>query len=61
MYSYEIEALLRVRNNLVSLKEYIDICNSSQVDHVEYKDDEFHIWTNDNYSFKLKIKREHNN
>lgn len=60
MYSYEIEALLRVRNNLVSLKEYIDICESSQIDHIEYKDDIFYIWTNDNYSFKLKIKREHN-
>lgn len=56
MYSEEIKKLLQIRNNLVSVKEYIQIINSSQVDHVLYKNDEFHLWTTDNYYFKLKIK-----
>ena len=56
MYSEEIKRLLQIRNNLVSVKEYIQIINSSQVDHVLYKDDEFHLCTTDNYYFKLKIK-----
>ena len=58
MYSYEIEMLLKLRNNLVSIKEYIQIISSPQVDHVLYKDNEFHLWTTDNYYFKLKIRKE---
>ena len=56
MYSYEIEQLLKIRNNLVSIKEYIQIISSPQVDHVLYKDNQFYIWTTDNYEFVLKIK-----
>ena len=58
MYSHEIEKLLKLRNNLVTLKEYIQIISSPQIDHILYKDDMFYIWTTDNYSFKLKIKKE---
>ena len=58
MYSEEIKRLLEIRGNLVTLKEYIKIISSPQVDHVLYKDDEFHLWTTDNYYFKLKIRRE---
>lgn len=58
MYSEEIKRLLQLRGNLVTLKEYIEIISSPQVDHVLYKDDDFHIWTTDNYYFKLKIRRE---
>ena len=58
MYSNEIEELLRLRNGLVTLKEYIKIIESPQVDHIIYKDDMFHIWTNDRYYFKLKIRKE---
>lgn len=58
MYSYEIEELLKRRNNLVSIKEYIKICNSPQIDHIKYDKGLFYLWTNDGYSFALKIRRE---
>lgn len=58
MYSEEIKRLLEIRSNLVTLKEYIQIIESPQVDHVLYKDNEFHLWTTDNYYFKLKIRKE---
>ena len=57
MYSYEIEMLLKLRNNLVSIKEYIQIISSPQVDHIKYEDEVFKIWTNDGYKFKLKIRK----
>ena len=56
MYSYEIEKLIKLRNGLVTLKEYIEITNSPQVDHVKYENDKFYIWTEDGYKFVLKIK-----
>lgn len=59
MYSYEIQELLRLRNNLVSIKEYIQIIRSPQIDHIQYKNQQFYIWTTDNYQFTLKIKKEH--
>lgn len=63
MYSNEIEELLKLRNNLVSIKEYIEIsikeyieiCNSPQIDHIKYDNGLFHMWTNDNYKFVLRI------
>ena len=58
MYSEEIAKLLRIRYNLVSIKEYIQIIESPQVDHIKYENDEFYIWTTDGYTFKLKIRRE---
>lgn len=58
MYSYEIQELLKTRNNLVTIKEYIGICNSSQIDHIKYENGLFYLWTNDNYKFKLNIKKE---
>ena len=60
MYSHEIEKLLKLRNNLVTLKEYLQIVSSPQIDHILYKDDMFYIWTTDNYSFKLQIRRDNN-
>ena len=57
MYSYEIENLLKIRNNLVSIKEYIEIVSSPQVDHIKYENDMFYLWTTDNYKFVLKIKK----
>lgn len=56
MYSYEIEKLLELRDNLVSIKEYIEIIKSPQVDHIVYKGQLFHIYTTDGYRFVLKIK-----
>jgi hypothetical protein len=56
MYSYEIEQLLRTKNYLISVKEYIQIIKSPQVDHIVYKNQQFYIWTTDHYQFVLKIK-----
>lgn len=58
MYSYEIQQLLEMRNNLVSIKEYIIITESPQIDHIKYDNGLFYLWTIDNYKFELKIKEE---
>ena len=58
MYSSEIQELLKIRNNLISMKEYIEICNSPQIDHIKYENDKFYLWTTDNYKFELKIKED---
>lgn len=57
MYSKEIEEYLKVRNHLLTIKEYCDIVKfSPQIDHVKYDGNNFHVWTTDNYEFVLKIK-----
>ena len=59
MYSYEIENLLKMRNYLLESKEYFDLFDTSpQIRGVEYKpyEDNFYIWTDDNYNFKFKVK-----
>lgn len=61
MYSHEIQELLKIRNNLVSIKEYLKIINSPQIDHIKYDNGLFYLWTNDNYKFILKIKEEKKN
>jgi hypothetical protein len=58
MYSYEIAKLLKIRQNLVSIQEYLEIIKSPQIDHIKYENDTFFLWSNDGYSFKLKIKKE---
>lgn len=55
MYSYEIERLLKIKDNLVTLKEYIKICDSEQIDHIKYEKNKFKIWTNDEYYFEFKL------
>lgn len=37
----------------------MDICSSPQVNHIFFDNDEFTIWTTDNYKFVLKIKKDH--
>ena len=57
MYSYEIQQLLEIKNNLLELKEYIEVIRTSpQIDHIKYEDELFKLYTNDGYQFKLKIK-----
>lgn len=58
MYSDEIAKLLKIRYNLVSIREYLEIIKSPQIDHIKYENDEFKIWTNDGYTFTLKIKKD---
>lgn len=57
MYSHDIEKLLKLRQNLVSIQEYLEIIKSPQIDHIKYINDTFFMWSNDGYSFKLKIKK----
>lgn len=59
MYSHEIENLLKLRNYLLTAKEYINICNTSnQITYIKYDpyEDVFYISTEDKYNFKFKIK-----
>ena len=60
MYSEEIEELLKLRNYLISVKEYIEIIKSPQVNHIKYNpfNDYFDIWTDDRYYFKTKVRKE---
>lgn len=58
MYSYEIEKLLKLRNYLISIQEYLEITKSPQIDHIKYENDTFFMWSNDGYTFKFKLKKE---
>lgn len=55
MYSYEIKELLKFKNNLITIKDYIKISESPQVNHIKFENEEFTCWTSDNYIFKFKI------
>ena len=60
MYSWKIEQLLKLKNYLISNKEYFEICKTSpQIKVIEYKpfENEFYIWTDDQYNFKFKVKK----
>ena len=62
MYSHEVEQLLKIRNYLITYKEFIQITKSSpQINHIKYNpfEDNIEMWTTDNYYFTLKIKKEH--
>ena len=58
MYSHEIEQLLKLKNYILSVKEYFKVCNSSQIKYIKYDpfEDVFYISTEDKYNFKFKIK-----
>lgn len=58
MYSHEIQELLKIKNNLVTIKEYIEIIKSPQVNKVKFDNEQFYLWTDDNYKFVLKIRKE---
>lgn len=57
MYSHEIEELLKLKNNILTVQEYCNIiATSPQINYIIYKDDLFHINTSDNYKFKIKVR-----
>ena len=61
MYSWEIQQLMELRNYLVSVKEYLHICETSpQIRQVSYNpyENDFYIETEDRYKFKFKVKKE---
>lgn len=57
MYSHEILELLRLRNYLISVEEYIRLVSSNQVKYVKYNpfEDKFYVSTNDNYNFEFRV------
>lgn len=59
MYSYEIQQLLESYQYNISSDIYLQICTSSQINHVKYTafGDFFEIWTDDNYYWKLTVHR----
>lgn len=62
MYSYEIKQLLELKNNLLELKEYIEVIRTSpQIEHIKYEDEHFILDTTDNFRFKIKLKTRENN
>lgn len=59
MYSYEIDQTLNSQSYNISPETYIHICKTSpQIIRIEYKpyEDNFNIWTNDNYNWTFKVK-----
>lgn len=63
MYSHEIEQTLKSHNYNIDSDTYLRICNSSsQITHVKYDpyDNSFHLWTNDNYYWKINVYRKEN-
>lgn len=58
MYSHEIQELLRIKNNLISVKEYLKIIESPQINQIKFDNEQFYLWTDDNYKFVLKIRKE---
>lgn len=60
MYSHEIDRLLKIKQNIITYADYLDILTTSpQINHIKYNsyDDIMEIKTDDNYKFKIKIKR----
>ncbi len=61
MYSWEIQQLMELRNYLLTVKEYFNICETSpQIREVSYNpyEDNFKIETEDRYKFNFKVKKE---
>ncbi len=59
MYSYEINETLESQNYNIDSEAYMNICNTSpQISRVKYEpfEDNFNIWTNDNYHWTFKVK-----
>ena len=56
MYSHEIENLLKMKNYLITVKEYLSIIESPQIKDVNYKgNNNFNISTNDGYNFSFRV------
>lgn len=57
MYDWEIQNYLQERNNIISHKEYLHICNTCpQIAHIKYDtfNDIYEMWSDCNY-FKFKV------
>lgn len=57
MYSWEIDRLLKIKQNVISIGEYFEILSTSpQINHVKYENDYYTIETDDKYKFKVYVK-----
>ena len=57
MYSHEIEELLKIKQNVLSIAEYLEILSSSpQINHVKYDNGCYQIETDDKYKFRVQVK-----
>lgn len=59
MYSWEIDRLLKIKQNIITCSEYFEILSTSpQITNVKYNpfDNTTEMKTSDDYSFKVKIK-----
>ena len=57
LYSWEISETLKSHGNVIGVKTYIDICNTSpQITRIKYEpfSDTFEMWSNDDY-WKFQI------
>ncbi len=60
MYSYEILELLKCNNNVISINDYIKVCQSNQIIKVKYSifSNNYEVWTNDNYYYKFSVRKD---
>lgn len=56
MNTIEIINLLKLKKYILTLDEYLEIIKNEQVRKVYYKDDNFHMITDDNYELVFKIR-----
>lgn len=58
MKKEEIERLVKERNNLIGYKEYKEICESEQIDHVKYNSEDkgIEIWGRDGTYVKVYVR-----
>ena len=57
MTSEEIKEFVELKENLLTLQDYIKIVSTSpQIKSIFYNKPYFDIFTNDNYEFKVKVK-----
>ena len=54
MYSHEIQELLRLKNNLITVRDYLRIIESPQINNIKFDNEKFYIYTNDGYNFAFK-------
>lgn len=63
MYSSEIDQIIESQYYNIDSETYIDICNTSpQISRVKYNpyNNEYEIWTNDNFYWKINVCRKEN-
>ena len=63
MFSWEIDRLIKIKQDVITCSEYLEILSTSpQINHIKYDayEDKVEINTNDDYHFKVKVKSPNN-